>query len=57
MAAARRDSAPAAPTVLAPLMETVEGVAEATTLGPLPVVVVLDAGQVAEPLRVLVHVV
>lgn len=38
-------------------METVEGVVEATTLGTLAVVVVFDAGQVAEPPRVLVHVV
>lgn len=38
-------------------MDTVEGVVEATTLGALDVVVVFDAGHVAEPPRVLVHVV
>jgi hypothetical protein len=38
-------------------MDTVEGVVEATTVGTLCVVVVFDAGQVAEALRVLVQVV
>jgi hypothetical protein len=43
--------------VLAPLIETVDGFAVATTVGVLCEVVAFDAGEVAAPLRLVVAVI